>query len=238
MTTPNYQVPEWEAPRPSTSKSSTGFSQHNSAPPLPGVLPSTAAKEEAPPPAYDGVVAHPPRPTLRQRFDLLFPPHRRYIRGRLTRRLFLFVLFASFFILLSLILGLAIGLSRRTSHPSSLPLPGNTQIFTGDLTYYAPALGACGITSSPSDLICAVSHLVFDAASTGSNPNANPLCGRRIRVQRYDDRPGVQANRSVDVRVVDRCVGCAATDLDLSPAAFDELAGEEMGRVVGSWVWL
>jgi hypothetical protein len=79
---------------------------------------------------------------------------------------------------------------------------------------------------------------VFDAASTGSNPNANPLCGRRIRVQRYDDRPGVQANRSVDVRVVDRCVGCAATDLDLSPAAFDELAGEEMGRVVGSWVWL
>jgi hypothetical protein len=123
MTTPNYQVPEWEAPRPSTSKSSTGFSQHNSAPPLPGVLPSTAAKEEAPPPAYDGVVAHPPRPTLRQRFDLLFPPHRRYIRGRLTRRLFLFVLFASFFILLSLILGLAIGLSRRTCPPPRRPRP-------------------------------------------------------------------------------------------------------------------
>lgn len=46
-------------------------------------------------------------------------------------------------------------------------------------------------------MICAVSHVIFDAASTGSNPNANPLCGRRIRVRR--------GKRSVDVRVVDRC---------------------------------
>lgn len=45
-------------------------------------------------------------------------------------------------------------------------------------------------------------------------------------------------NRSVDVEVVDRCVGCKATDLDLSLSMFDSLAEEAQGRVVGSWAWL
>jgi hypothetical protein len=45
----------------------------------------------------------------------------------------------------------------------------------------------------------------------------------------------VGANRSVDVEVVDRCVGCAANDLDLSTAMFDSLAAHALGRVVGSW---
>lgn len=43
------------------------------------------------------------------------------------------------------------------------------------------------------------------------------------------------ANRSVDVEVVDRCVGCAANDLDLSTTMFDSLADHALGRVVGSW---
>jgi expansin (peptidoglycan-binding protein) len=42
----------------------------------------------------------------------------------------------------------------------------------------------------------------------------------------------------VDVEVVDRCVGCAATDLDLSLSMFTSLAEEAQGRVVGSWAWL
>lgn len=44
--------------------------------------------------------------------------------------------------------------------------------------------------------------------------------------------------RSVDVKVVDRCVGCAADDLDLSLSVFDELADEAEGRVTGTWAWL
>jgi hypothetical protein len=39
----------------------------------------------------------------------------------------------------------------------------------------------------------------------------------------------------VDVEVVDRCVGCQATDLDLSLKMFTSLADESLGRVVGSW---
>lgn len=82
---------------------------------------------------------------------------------------------------------------------ANLPLPTNHGgPYKGDLTYYDPALGSCGITSSSSDLICAVSHKLFDAASTGSNPNANPLCGLKLRVKRGES--------SVDVMVVDRCM--------------------------------
>jgi hypothetical protein len=35
---------------------------------------------------------------------------------------------------------------------------------------------------------------------------------------------------SVTVTVVDRCEGCAEYDLDFSPAAFDVLASESVGR--------
>jgi expansin (peptidoglycan-binding protein) len=81
-----------------------------------------------------------------------------------------------------------------------------------------------------------VSHIIFDAASTSANPNDNPLCNKKIRITRYDSSAG--ANHSVDVTVVDRCVGCAADDLDLSPTMFDKLADAALGRVTGSWAWL
>lgn len=86
----------------------------------------------------------------------------------------------------------------------NLPLPKNSEIYQGDLTYYAPGLGACGKTSTDGDDICAVSHIIFDAVSRGSNPNTNPLCGLKIRVTRYDEH--VNAQRSLDLTVVDRCM--------------------------------
>jgi hypothetical protein len=88
----------------------------------------------------------------------------------------------------------------------------------------------------PHEAVAKISVLQWDAASTSSNPNNNPLCGKKIRITRYDQT--VNGNRSVDVEVVDRCVGCKATDLDLSLKMFDSLAEESQGRVVGSWAWL
>ena len=126
----------------------------------------------------------------------------------------------------------------RRKKPQNLPLPTNRGIFTGDLTFYSPGpgYGSCGYQNTSTESICAVSHLVFDAASTSSNSNNNPLCGKMIRITRYDATVG--GNRSVDVEVVDRCVGCKATDLDLSLSMFTSLADESQGRVVGSWAWL
>lgn len=118
-----------------------------------------------------------------------------------------------------------------SSRHSNLALPtSNGGPYKGDLTYYNPALGACGYTNSDSDKICAVSHVLFDAASTGSNPNANPLCGLKLRLRRN--------GRSVDVKVVDRCVGCAETDLDVTEAVFEEVANLDQGRVLMEWAWL
>jgi hypothetical protein len=82
----------------------------------------------------------------------------------------------------------------------------------------------------------AVSHLVFDAVQKGSNPNQNPLCGKKIRASRYNEKAGSQ--RSVDLTVTDRCVGCKATDIDVTTSVFDQLADRDAGRVVTTWAWL
>lgn len=79
-------------------------------------------------------------------------------------------------------------------------------------------------------MVCAVSHILFDAASTGSNPNENPLCGLKLRLRR--------SGKSVDVKIVDRCVGCAETDLDVTEAVFEKVANLDQGRVPVEWSWL
>ncbi|KAG4418103.1 hypothetical protein IFR04_008764 [Cadophora malorum] len=119
-------------------------------------------------------------------------------------------------LLLALILGLGLGLGL--SHN-----PG-------------PGFGACGYENKATDAICAVAHALWDSQLTSSNPNDNPLCGKMIRITRYNEAVG--GNRSVDVMVVDKCMGCEPTDLDLSIKMFTTLADESLGRVVGSWAWL
>jgi len=127
---------------------------------------------------------------------------------------------------------------RNKSSHKNLPLPSSKEIFNGDLTYYSPGpgYGACGYENTDQDSICAVSHFLWDAVSTSSNPNNNPLCGKMIRITRFDPTKG--RNSSIDVEVVDRCTGCKETDLDLSIKMFTTLAEEAQGRVVGSWAWL
>jgi hypothetical protein len=103
---------------------------------------------------------------------------------------------------------------------------------TGQGTFYATGLGACGITNSDSDHIAAASHLLFDAfpGYNGANPNKNPICGRKVTA--------TYQGKSVTVAITDRCEGCAITDLDFSPSAFHELADFGLGRLSGvKWTW-
>ena len=59
----------------------------------------------------------------------------------------------------------------------------------------------------------------------------NPLCGIvKLRGRRED--------QSVDLRVVDRCVGCETRDLDVTEDIFPSLADVELGRVLGRCAWL
>jgi len=222
-----HEVPDWETPtaKPSLSdRVKNVFSKPSATPPPPisKESPTDAERATAPPVAATPDV---PIPT----------PTRRTYFGR-SRRTF-FLALGAIIVLIILAIGLGAGLGTKHSKSSKdLPLPSNGGIFTGDLTYYQPGLGACGIVSSSTQSICAVSHIIFDVASTSGNPNDNPLCGKMIRITRYDSSVG--SNRSADVEVVDRCVGCKADDLDLSLSVFDSLAEEAQGRVVGSWAWL
>ena len=133
---------------------------------------------------------------------------------------------------LILVIGLAAGLTTH-SKAQNLPLPSaNGGPYQGDLTYYDPGLGACGVTSANGDKIVAVSHIIFDAVQTGSNPNANPLCGKKVRVKRLG------GDTTVDLTVVDRCTGCQPDDLDMTEDTFSTLAAVALGRVKGEWSWL
>jgi len=69
------------------------------------------------------------------------------------------------------------------------------------MTYYTPALGACGLVSRSTDNVVSISYLTFDAVQKGVNPNENEVCGRRLRARR------VVGGRRVEVvlEVVDRC---------------------------------
>jgi len=215
-----HETPEWEAP---ASKKGL-FSKVN-------LFAPTTSKEAR------AETAGTETGDVKRTFSDRWLPHWLAFMGR-SRKSF-FCSLAALLLLLALILGLALGLGlSHKSKSQSLPLPSNTGIFTGDLTYYSPGpgYGACGYENTADDSICAVSHLLWDAVSTSSNPNLNPLCGKKIRITRYDPTRG--GNRSVDVEVVDRCVGCLATDLDLSLKMFTSLAEEAQGRVVGSWAWL
>ncbi|KAF2026321.1 hypothetical protein EK21DRAFT_74480 [Setomelanomma holmii] len=167
-------------------------------------------------------------------FDRMLPPHRRYF-GR-SRRTYLIAILIVFLCLLALIIGLAVGLSGKKKGPQNLPLPNGAETYTGDLTYYNPGLGACGIASTDNDAVVAVSLHTFDAVQTGSDPNQNPLCNRKIRATRVDGRTGKSV--SIDVTVIDRCTGCQPTDLDVSPAMFDKMANSDLGRVRVTWAWL
>ncbi|KAI1815281.1 RlpA-like double-psi beta-barrel-protein domain-containing protein-containing protein [Poronia punctata] len=112
---------------------------------------------------------------------------------------------------------------------SAVPLQAR-QENSGQLTYYAPGLGACGVYSSESDAVVAISTALFDPQTPNGNPNNNALCGRQIQINRD--------GRSVVVAVEDRCVGCAENDLDVPVAIFQQLANVDDGRVDMTWHWL
>ena len=71
-----------------------------------------------------------------------------------------------------------------TSNQASSLLTGGTE---GQMTYYAPGLGACGSTSLENDNICAISHVVWDSHNAASGLSKdNPLCGHKIRASHLD----------------------------------------------------
>ncbi|KAJ8084092.1 Non-catalytic module expn protein [Marasmius tenuissimus] len=103
---------------------------------------------------------------------------------------------------------------------------------TGQGTFYNTGLTACGTTHSDSEAIVAVSQSFFDQwPGSNGNPNLNPICNKRIRAN--------FEGKSVELTIVDRCVGCAMFDIDMTPSAFSQIADQGRGRISGvTWTFI
>ncbi|KAF2479910.1 hypothetical protein BDY17DRAFT_302905, partial [Neohortaea acidophila] len=110
----------------------------------------------------------------------------------------------------------------------SSPTSPSGSIHTGDITYYAPGLGSCGITNSASDHIVALAADMMTPMNP-PNPNDNPLCGRSITIS-YGGKTAVAT-------IEDTCPGCSGASLDLTPSLFQIFEPLAVGRVSGVEWW-
>jgi len=119
--------------------------------------------------------------------------------------------------------------ATKTSTASN---PAGTGKFKGEATYYYTGLVACGTYHKDSEYIAAVADSRFDSyPGAGSNPNKNPICGKRVRAY--------YKGKQVEVTIRDRCIGCAHNDLDFTPTAFKKLAPLSDGRLKGmTWDYI
>ncbi|EGN94486.1 hypothetical protein SERLA73DRAFT_62609 [Serpula lacrymans var. lacrymans S7.3] len=97
-------------------------------------------------------------------------------------------------------------------------LVNSVSAFSGDATYYYTGLGACGVTNKDTDFIVALSTAQYGSGSH---------CGGKVSV--------TYQGKTINVTVADKCLGCGADDIDLSPSAFSALASETLGRIPVTW---
>lgn len=102
--------------------------------------------------------------------------------------------------------------------------PRDDATTSGSMTYYSPAQGSCGVTNTDTDLVVAVASSVY---GTYANPNASPACGQTATI--------TCGSTTVTATVRDRCAGCAATDIDVSPAVFEKCGDLSVGKMAVSW---
>lgn len=96
----------------------------------------------------------------------------------------------------------------------------------GHLTYYnLHGLTACGRSYGNDDLVAAIAPGHF----TAPNPNRDSVCGKRAKIV------DPTTLKSVVVTVWDKCEGCGADDVDVSPAAFERLKPKTVGRFKVVW---
>lgn len=119
--------------------------------------------------------------------------------------------------------------TSTSTTPTATPSTSTGGEFSGEGTYYDPEMGACGNVNSGDEKVVAISQYLFDKYTPNGNPNKNSLCGKKINAS-YE-------GKTVEVTIVDRCVGCKEHDLDLSPSAFADIADKGLGRIDITWEW-
>ncbi|PQE30511.1 allergen Asp F7 protein [Rutstroemia sp. NJR-2017a WRK4] len=94
---------------------------------------------------------------------------------------------------------------------------------TGDITFYVAGLGSCGwTTDGDTEAIIALPYELM-----GTQSNGNPYCGLYVTIS--------YGGKTVNAKVVDKCMGCTGKSIDLSKAAWNQLASEDVGRTQAEW---
>ncbi|CCT73374.1 related to rasp f 7 allergen [Fusarium fujikuroi IMI 58289] len=94
----------------------------------------------------------------------------------------------------------------------------------GDITFYTPGQGACAGTHGVEDMVAAVGANLYDTQD---------VCGKTITLQ---GDAGTVTLTVVEEVSHTRCEACKDTDLDVSPAAFEQAIGpKNIGRGKGTW---
>ncbi|KAI0388447.1 RlpA-like double-psi beta-barrel-protein domain-containing protein-containing protein [Xylariaceae sp. FL0594] len=121
-----------------------------------------------------------------------------------------------------LVLVLAATTSNILVQGAPTPTPATNEprgaSYDGELTYYAPGLGACGWINADSEAVVAVSPSQYDGA-----------CGKTITIRTKD------GSKTAHAKVVDKCPGCASGTIDVSSSVFETLADLSVGRTKVSW---
>ncbi|KAI1389548.1 uncharacterized protein F4822DRAFT_204561 [Hypoxylon trugodes] len=125
--------------------------------------------------------------------------------------------------------------SGSGSSTGSDGIPFN-QKFSGEITYYNAALGACGYEDTgvdDSENIVAIPKAFWNAISTltsyGINQPAHPLCDKTITITAPN-------GKTTTAKIRDRCDGCSGDAIDVTPHTFKDLFGSlDAGRLDCSW---
>ncbi|KAI1364594.1 RlpA-like double-psi beta-barrel-protein domain-containing protein-containing protein [Xylaria arbuscula] len=91
---------------------------------------------------------------------------------------------------------------------------GYAMAHSGDMTWYDPGLGACGWTNGGGDMIVAMSP-------------GDMKCGTHINIK--------YKGKTANAKIVDKCPGCAAGSIDVSPTVFQIFEPLGTGRVHVDW---
>ncbi|KAF9127670.1 hypothetical protein BGX30_014701 [Mortierella sp. GBA39] len=111
-------------------------------------------------------------------------------------------------------------ITSSTEASEDLVVSAQGSSFSGRGTWFTGTVGSCGTPFDTNDLIVAMNAPQMGGTS---------MCGKSVLI--------TSGGKTVTARVTDTCPSCNSGSLDLSPAAFTQLAPLSTGVIPITWVF-